>query len=140
MQVCQVVYNDTTVYSPPCLHLVAFRGRPRLVARRSTTRRNATCLAQSRSTADLTAVVIGSGFAGLSAAAGLSKRFEHVASATNCLIVHGLSPDLSSRALQTLLERDSIPFDVSPEDASETDTGRQRYEVCFCSSLTTIYI
>ena len=140
MQICQIVHEGSTVYSKPCSCLVALRGRPRLAARRSPARRNATCFAQSRSSADLKAVVIGSGFAGLSAAAGLSKRFKDVASATKCSVMHAMSPYLSSCVLQTLLERDSIPFDISPEDASELDTGRQRYEVCFCSRLTLIYL
>ena len=140
MQICQIVYEGSTVYSQPCSYLVALRGRPRLAARRSPAHRNATCFAHSRSSADLEAVVIGSGFAGLSAAAGLSKRFKHVASTTKCSATYKMSLYLSSRALQTLLERDSIPFDISPEDASDPDTGRQRYEVCFCSRLTLIYV
>lgn len=88
------------------------------------------CAAQHATPTDLSAVVVGSGFAGLAAAAGLSKRFKHVVSIRMLRYWSAAREPVYKRLLlQTLLERDSVPFHIAPEETSEPETGRQQYEV-----------
>lgn len=65
------------------------------------------CQAASNNRTDLTAVVIGSGFSGLYAAAGLSTRFARV----------------------TLLDKDELDDAVNVEKSSDPEIWRQQYEV-----------
>ena len=97
---------------------------------------------------DLKAVVIGGGFAGLSAAAGLSRQFSKVVNlsctAIGCL--HDLRyPDPAFQCLQfdlqTLLDRDSISDPAQQPERGDSKDWQQYYDVCtvLTSSYTIAY-
>ncbi|DBA86466.1 TPA: hypothetical protein ACH3X2_005449 [Trebouxia sp. C0005] len=69
-------------------------------------RRRAVCQAGSNNKTDLTALVVGSGFSGLYAAAGLSSRFAQV----------------------TLLDKDDFADAVNVETAIDPEVWREQYE------------
>ena len=103
-------------------------------------RKQAVCQAGSNGKRDLTAVVVGSGFSGLYAAAGLSSRFAQVVKPTSLTHTHAPSAyyhrnmyDSSTFVLnhtQTLLDKDDCGDAVTVEKASNPEVWREEYEVC----------
>lgn len=98
------------------------------------------CQAASNNRTDLTAVVIGSGFSGLYAAAGLSTRFARVVRPTSSsrtdssthAVNHGRvyhKPHPVRCVAQTLLDKDELDDAVNVEKSSDPEIWRQQYEV-----------
>ncbi len=100
----------------------------------------AVCQAGSNNKTDLTALVFGSGFSGLYAAAGLSSRFAQVVRPKSSTHTHAPSAYVhrqmyhSSTSLlsvtQTLLDKDDFGDAVSVEKGSDPEVWLKQYEVC----------
>ena len=92
---------------------------------------------------DLKAIVIGGGFAGLSAAAGLSRQFSQVVYYSALVHVTCVTSVCAYQSgvlgLQTLLDRDHISDPAKPPESGNPEDWQQYYDVCTVSATAQLH-